>query len=258
MRILAATALVCCLAAAPAVAGEGGLRLHTSDPLQITVNPGIEQSAQDDSAYLSEGGFLTGRVGHGFGLADSLVLQSLPAFEAEIVRSAGFSAGVSARTPHDRRGVFRNYDIGRTAPDGGLGAYGSYSLDDVTFTARLGQETTDGNGGFVADLGIKWASQIMENLRVVIGSEISWADENYFQGLYASDTRFAGTGLRLRDASPGLKDLTVSGALTYSIGDNWTVGGLIGAQRFLGNPEAGAAVGQDSEYFGGLSLGVRF
>lgn len=256
MRILAASALMCCLATAPAVAGESGLRLLLGDPLEIT--PGIQHDAQDDSGYLTENGFLTRPRLDSQQLADTLVLQSLPAFEAEIVRGSGFAAGVSARTPFDRRGLFRQSDRGGSTADSGVGAYGSFSMEDLTLTARLGQEATDGTGGFVADLGLKWASQIMDNLTLVIGSEISWADENYFEGLYATDSRFSGSGLRLHDASPGLKDLTVSGSVTYSIGDNWTVGGLVGAQRFLGDSAASVTNGVESEYFGGLSLGVRF
>jgi len=257
MRLFAASALLCCLVAAPAVAGEGGLRLLLGDPLEIT--PGIQHDAQDDSGYLANNGFLAQPHLDSQQLADTLVLQSLPAFEAEIVRGSGFAAGVSAHTPYDRHGLFRDSNLKGPAPDSGMGAYGSFSLEDVTLTARLGQqEANDGTGGFVADLGLKWASQIMDNLTLVIGSEISWADEDYFQSLYTNDRRFSGTGLRLRDASPGLKDLTVSGAVTYSIGDNWTVGGLVGAQRFLGNPAVSTTNGDDSEYFGGLSLGVRF
>ncbi|MFN4088397.1 MAG: MipA/OmpV family protein [Alphaproteobacteria bacterium] len=256
MRTAAFILLACTLAAAPATAREGGLRLVASDLLEIT--PGIQHDAQDDSGYLSQLGFLGRRGADSQQLADTLVLQSLPAFEAEIVRGAGFSAGLTARSNNlNRRSLFRNRDYGRK-PDGGVGAYGTFSVDELTFTARLAQETTDGHGGFVADLGLKWASQIMENLTLVVGSEISWADQNYMESFFGNARNAPGGGLRLHDASPGFKDVTVSGSVTYSIGDNWTVGGLIGAQRFLGGATSSPTVREEREYFGGVSLGVRF
>lgn len=253
MRIAAAIAVSACLAATPALARDEGLRLFGSDLLEVT--PGIQHDAQDDSAYSSEHGFLASRELGSPRLADTLVLQSLPAFEAEIVRGARFSAGFTAQSS-----LFKNnLDLGGPArPDAGVGAYGAFSLDDVTLTARLGQETVDGVGGFVADLDLKWASQIMDGLTLVVGSGISWADQSYMDSFFGGSSTGHGNGLRLYDASPGLKDVTVSGSVTYSISENWTVGGLVGAQRFLGDSAASPVVRDENEYFGGVSLGVRF
>src|SRR3546814_2699884 len=80
-------------------------------------------------------------------------------------------------------------DVFSSDLDAGVGAYGSYSIDDLTLTARLGQESADGVGGFVADLGLKWASQIMDGLTLTVGSEVSWADQDYMNKIGRASCR---------------------------------------------------------------------
>src|SRR3546814_12948034 len=102
MRNIATLAPLCCLAAAPAAARDGGLQLLAPDPLEVT--PGIQHDAQDDSAYASETGFLTRRSLESAQWADTLVLQSLAAYEAEIVSGSGFAAGKIGRPSCRERG----------------------------------------------------------------------------------------------------------------------------------------------------------
>src|SRR3546814_4265131 len=131
MRNIATLALLCCLAAAPAAARDGGLQLLAPDPLEVT--PGIQHDAQDDSAYASETGFLTRRSLESAQWADTLVLQSLAAYEAEIVSGSGFAAGPPAGSLH--RSLFDPPKIGPARPDAGVGAYGSVSVAGVTLPA---------------------------------------------------------------------------------------------------------------------------
>lgn len=186
---------------------------------------------------------------------DSLFLGSLGGIEAEILRGSNYAAGLSTRSDHPRDRFNLNGDDSTLE----FGAFGELFFDDWKIVARVGQDVSDEGGGFVADLGIRWASQVSENWRVELGSGISWASDDYINRFYGVTPRqAAGSGLRLYDASPGLKDVTVSGSVTYSISENWTVGGMIGAQRLMGAAAASPLVKDENEYFGGLSLGYRF
>ena len=186
---------------------------------------------------------------------DTLFLGSLGGIEAEILRGSNFAAGISARSqrPHHR------LELGRDDSTLEFGAFGELFFDDWKIVARVGQDLSDTGGGFVADLGLRWASQISDSWRVELGSEISWASDQYTNRFYGVGPRRASeAGLRLYDAAPGLKDLTFSGSVTYSISDNWTIGGIVGAQRLMGSAADSPLVKDENEYFGGFSLDYRF
>lgn len=227
-----------------------------------------EPEEPPSAAILSEDWLLSPpplREDEGIGLAplaagkanwrDTLFLGSLGGIEAEILRGSNFAAGISARSqrPHHR------FNLGRDDSTLEFGAFGELFFDDWKIVARVGQDLSDAGGGFVADLGLRWASQISDNWRVELGSEISWASDQYVNRLYGvGPGRAAESGLRLYDAAPGLKDLTLSGSVTYSISENWTVGGIIGAQRLMGSAADSPLVKDENEYFGGFSLDYRF
>jgi outer membrane scaffolding protein for murein synthesis (MipA/OmpV family) len=140
-----------------------------------------------------------------------------------------------------------------------LNAFGEFFIDEWSIIGRVGQDVSEDGGGFVADLGIRWASQVSETVRVEVGSGLSWASASYLDRFFGVGPReSASSGLRLYDATPGLKDVSISGSVSYSLTDNWTIGGLVGAQRLLGPAASSPVVKDENEFFGGLSLDYRF
>lgn len=186
---------------------------------------------------------------------DKVMLRSLGGIEAEIVRGSNYAAGVSARS--ERPGFWSN--TGRDDPTMEVGAFGELFLDEWSLIARVGQDVSEDGGGFVADLGIRWASQIGDDFRVEVGSGVSWASAGYIERFYGGGSRDSGgPGLRLYDATQGLKDITISGSVSYSLTESWTIGGLVGAQRLLGAAASSQLTRDDNEFFGGLSLDYKF
>ena len=186
---------------------------------------------------------------------DSMMFGTIGGVEAEILRGPRFSAGLTARS--ERPGYRLN--IGRDESTLEFGAFGALTFDDWSLIGRVGQDVSEDGGGFVADLGVRWASQISDRWSFAVGSGVSWGSGGYLDRFYGVSGRDSGgKGLRLYDPSPGLKDVTISGSVTYSLSESWTLGGLIGAQRLLGPAAASPLVKDENEFFGGLSLDYRF
>ena len=186
---------------------------------------------------------------------DRLMLGSIGGIEAEILRGSNFAAGLSARS--ERPGY--RLKTGRDESTLEFGAFGEIFFDDWSIIGRVGQDVSQEGGGFVADLGVTWASQVAEGWRLQVGSGVSWASSGYIDRFFGVGGREAhGSGLRLYDPSPGLKDISISGSVTYSLTDSWTIGGMVGAQRLIGPVAASPLVKDENEFFGGLSLDYRF
>ena len=190
---------------------------------------------------------------------DMLFLNTLDGVGYSMLAGDNYRLGVKSTDE-----PFREYGPGDMlwsfgAPDRArnVGAFGQYSLfDHWTVEASVNRALTGGNGGLMADVGVKWNTRLGEGWFVEVGPSVSWAAGDYVQGLFGPDSR--GVGLQLYDAGPGFKDVTVSGAVSYSLSDTWTVGGMIGAQRFLGDVGGGPTTIPEDSIFGGISFGFRF
>lgn len=191
------------------------------------------------------------------GMTDGLFLKGTDGIGATILRSDDFSFGLRTRgVPRqdlDGSGTMQGEDLLD------IGAFGAFSFDDWTVSASVGQGLGDRSGGFAGDLGLKWATRFAERWKVEVGPEYSWASDDYVAGLADFTPRhIPGRGLQLHDPAPGAHELTFSGAVEYSISDSWTVGGMVGAQRMMGDTVDRPSDGDVNEFFGGVSLGIRF
>ena len=190
-------------------------------------------------------------------VGDGLFLQGLDGIGATILESDGFRLGLRTR------GDVRPSTDGSTSLAGDdvidIGAFGAFTFDEWTLSASLGQGLQEESGGFAGDLGLKWATQFADGWRVEVGPVFSWASDDYLDGLSGfTPRRVPGRGLQLYDPIPGSRELTFSGAVEYSISDSWTVGGMIGAQRMVGGSVDNPTDEEVNEFFGGVSLGIRF
>ena len=188
--------------------------------------------------------------------SESVFLGTAGGVDAEIVRGSNFAAGLTARS--ERPGY--RFNMGRDEPTLEFGAFGEVFFDDWTIIGRVGQDVSQDGGGFVADLGVKWGSQVADRWRLEVGSGVSWASSSYTDRFFGVGNREASgsSGLRLYDPSPGLKDVTISGSVTYSVSESWTIGGLVGAQRLVGPVASSPLVKDENEFFGGFSLDYKF
>ena len=194
-------------------------------------------------------------LGSGSSWQDKFMLRSLGGIEAQVLRGSHFAAGLGARS--DRPGLRLN--AGRDDSTMEVNAFGELFIDEWSIIGRVGQDLSEEGGGFVADLGLRWASQLTDSFRVEVGSGVSWASGSYLDRFFGVGPReSASSGLRLYDATPGLKDVSISGSVSYSLTDSWTIGGLVGAQRLLGAAASSPLVKDESEFFGGFSLDYRF
>ena len=191
------------------------------------------------------------------GIGDRLFLRGPEGVGATVLRSDGFRLGL--RTRGDVRGELNGSRslAGDDMLD--VGAFGAFTFDEWTLSASLGQGLGERSGGFAGDLGLKWAAQVADGWKVQVGPEFSWASDEYVTGLSGfTPRRIPGRGLQLYDPTSGSQELTFSGTVEYSISDSWTVGGMVGAQRMVGDSVDRPADEDVNEFFGGVSLGIRF
>ncbi len=187
---------------------------------------------------------------------DMLFLNSLDGAGTSLLQGDTFRLGFGADEPSREHFGENMWQFGSDRSYS-FGAYGEYAImDQWTLGATVTRSMTGGNGGVVADIGLKWNARISDGWSLEVGPSLSWATGDYVQGLFGPDSR--GAGLQLHDASPGFKDVTVSGAVNYSLSESWTVGGMIGAQRFLGDPGVSALTNDEKSVFGAISFGYRF
>ena len=75
--------------------------------------------------------------------------------------------------------------------------------------------------------------------------------ESYFAISPADSAR---SGLPIYHASSGIKDIGMNLALSHSVTENWTVGGLVAYKRLLNDAEDSPVtkVGNENQYVAGL------
>lgn len=188
---------------------------------------------------------------------EGLFLQGPEGIGATIFRSDDFRFGVRTR------GDVRRNQSGSATLQGDdlldIGAFGALTFDEWTVSASVGQGLGERSGGFAGDLGLKWATRFDDRWKIELGPEVSWASGDYVTGLADFTPRhIPGRGLQLYDPAPGAHEVTFSGSVEYSISDSWTVGGMLGAQRMMGDSVDRPSDEEINEFFGGVSLGIRF
>lgn len=98
----------------------------------------------------------------------------------------------------------------------------------------------------------------------VIGLEAfsTWADDDYMETYFGVSTRDANrSGLSTYDADSGFKDIGLNVTVNYSPWRHWSIMGLAGFKRMLGDAEDSPVVddeGDENQFVGGIFLIYRF
>ncbi len=142
-------------------------------------------------------------------------------------------------------GGFLNYRIGSWST--GLTVFHDASGAHDGWTAKL-------SGGYMHSFGPKLRAR----------SEVSatWADENYTQSFFGITAAQAQrSGIRQYTPEAGLKDVSLSLDLDYSLTQHWGLTGRVGYKRLLGDAASSPLVedkGSADQFSTGLILSYKF
>jgi outer membrane protein len=133
--------------------------------------------------------------------------------------------------------------------------------NDLALEVDAIYDVAHGNGGLVTPkLRIK--SLLRPGLIGEAKVSTTWASDDYMGNWYSINAGdAASSGLPRYNASQGMKDVGVSGSLTYLFTPNWSLTGIAGYSRLLGDAEDSPIVadrGDENQWVGGLLVNYRF
>lgn len=149
-------------------------------------------------------------------------------------------------------GVFVAYEIGSTLREG----------DTIRLAGEVLADATDVHGGVLADVSATYTAFIGERWRVSSSASLSFVSDEY------ADTYFSVTpkgsalsGLKATKVEAGAKDFSLSANVSYGLNDRWSLFGLVGYSRLLGDfadSPIVAVEGDENQFSAGIGVGWRF
>ena len=117
-------------------------------------------------------------------------------------------------------------------------------------------DISDEHDGYLITLRGAYTADVAENFKLTTALSSTYADDDYMETYFQVDANNVGTsGLRLRDASSGIKDVGISFTGDYSVNKNWSVMGIASYTQLLDDAKDSPVVddeGDDGQMFFGL------
>ena len=146
-------------------------------------------------------------------------------------------------------GVTGGWDF-LTGPERSLGAF-----------VEVRGDVANGHGWLVTP-GVRGRQTLTPALSLGGSLTTTWASESYMSDYFGIDgTDARRSGLDREDADAGIKDIALSGALTYQLTARFQVGIVARYARLVGDAADSPIVddeGSANQLFGGVLLGARF
>ncbi len=161
----------------------------------------------------------------------------------------------------DRVDDMRNTDDGLLV--GVLAGYDFNFEGDRTLGLEIDPrwDIEDDIGGLVTARA-NYSSPLGESWAFRVGAEGTWASTRYMSEFFTvneEDSRRS--GLKQDSADSGIKDIGVSGDISYEFTESWSVTGLAAYNRLLGDAEDSPVVddrGDENQFFAGLLINFQF
>jgi outer membrane scaffolding protein for murein synthesis (MipA/OmpV family) len=175
--------------------------------------------------------------------------------------TAGVTVGYDGGRKEKRNSALRGLgNVGDTAVAGAFANYqiGRWVLNADVNTDLLG----DGHDGTTIDLGFSYVMTPSDRLMIVVGPSVTWASDNYMQSYFGINASQATrSGRAAYQAEAGFKDAGLMAFGSYSLTENWSLTGLAGYSRLLGDAADSPLVdgdGSADQFFGGLGISYNF
>ncbi|HYE52461.1 MAG TPA: MipA/OmpV family protein [Azospirillaceae bacterium] len=175
--------------------------------------------------------------------------------------TAGVSYGIDAGRREKENDALEGLGTIRATAMGNI--FATYQVGPVSLSADIQRDLLDrGHEGTTAQLALTYALPIGPGAAVFAGPSLTWADDNYMQSFFGISAEQALRSGRVRhDVKAGLKNAGFTVYGTYPLSGTWSLTGLAGYSRLLGEAADSPLVRRDGDadqFFGGLGASYRF
>ncbi len=201
-----------------------------------------------------------------FSLGPVGIRSNGPGVEADVIASRAFDAGPvlrwdGGRDPAniDNAAVSALPKIDGSVMLGGFAQF-NYPLADGMFLSprvTVLQGLDGGHEGLIVE-GTLGVTRVMDDWTFGGRAGVTYADDDYMNALFSVGPA-SPSGLAAFNPGPGIKDIGLSVFGTYKLSDNWSVTGVAGYKRLVGDAADSPIVsvaGDENQGF--LSLGVSY
>lgn len=193
---------------------------------------------------------------------DLFVINPFDGLRVNAIRAENFKAGAGI-----------GYDFGRDDDDAdhlrGLGdvdgsiegqLFAEYSLGATSGEITFAQDLGEGHEGFTVDAELGHVFFLREYKTIIrpsIGT--TYASDNYMQSYFGVNAgQSARSGLAQFDSEAGFKDVSADLFVRVPLSQNWSINGLGGYSRLLGDAADSPIVEDENQFMGGAFLAYEF
>lgn len=153
--------------------------------------------------------------------------------------------------------------LGDIDPSAGVGGFMEFNAGPLlTNLTMSSQDVGDDKDGFLVTFDTKYTFKASDKLAISTGLSISWADDDYMQGLFGvTNTQAVRSGLRRFDSEAGFKDAGIQLHASYALSTHLSFYSQVGYWRLLNDAADSPIVadeGSDNQVRGLLGLLYRF
>jgi outer membrane protein len=143
-----------------------------------------------------------------------------------------------------------------------LGGFAGIDLDRFAVSIEAMTDVAGGNDGSIVRLRAGYRIPFNRTWILSINGYTTWADDDYMAAYFGIDRRNSlRSGLKEYNADSGIKDVGITVPLRYNASEHWSIMGVAGYKRLLGDAEDSPIVkdeGNENQFYGGAFVIYRF
>ncbi len=184
--------------------------------------------------------------------------------KANLLPSRTFKLGPIGQYIRERDNVDNNTVDKLEKVDASFMLGGFFGVDVEHFTASIEamKDVADGNDGSIVRLRAGYRIPFNRTWILSINGYATWADDNYMSAYFGVNrTNSQRSGLKEYNADSGIKDVGITVPLRYNATEHWSILGVAGYKRLLGDAADSPIVedeGNENQFYGGAFVIYRF
>ena len=140
-----------------------------------------------------------------------------------------------------------------------VGVILKYQTGPFSFTITPREAVVHSNDGFVTNLAAAYDWQVAPRLKLSIGPTLSLVDGRYAQTYFGVDgQQSARSGKRVYSPDGGVKDVGLTGSLSYAIDDHWVLRTSVSDRELVGDAADSPIVRSKNQASIVTGIGYRF
>jgi outer membrane scaffolding protein for murein synthesis (MipA/OmpV family) len=140
-----------------------------------------------------------------------------------------------------------------------VGVILKYQTGPFSFTITPREAVTHSNDGFVTNLAAAYAWQVAPRLKLSVGPTLSLVDGRYAQTYFGIDAQqSARSGKRVYSPDGGVKDVGLTGSLSFAIDEHWVLQTAVSDRVLVGDAADSPIVRSKNQLSAVTAIGYRF